>query len=39
MTFRFWGEDENVHEIWVPVFKENTEKIYNADDFYSLLAV
>ena len=31
-TFRFQDEDENEYEIWLPVFSEKTEKIYNPDD-------
>ena len=26
------AEDENEYEIWLPVFSENTWKIYNTDD-------
>ena len=33
-TFRFWDEDEdeNEYETWLPVFSENTEKIYKPDN-------
>ena len=28
-TFRFYDEDENEYEFWLPVFSENTTEIYN----------
>ena len=39
-TFRFSNDDENEYELWLPVFSENTLKIYNPDNLsFSLLAV
>ena len=28
-SFRFYDEDENEYEFWLPVFSENTKEIYN----------
>ena len=28
-SFRFYDEDENEYEFWLPVFSENTKDIYN----------